>query len=939
MAGIVALLIWTALQKWEFPPIHPKQADYYNLLARGFSKGTLALDLEVPAALKTAENPWDPNKRPAGSAPADVTYFGGKFYLYFGVVPVVLLVWPFQLLTGLDLPLVYVVIVFCGGAFLFLARLWWRVLRDHFPGASLMTCLGGWGALGLAGGLLSLARRGSIWEMPIAAGQFFMAATVFAAYRALRARRPRRWLVAAGIGLGLAVGSRPTLAVAGAGMIVLVLAVARSEAAGLGWRLWWRRVVVAALTAGVPLGLLVAALLAYNFARFGKPFEFGLNYQLTAAYEAKAQHFSLSYIPYNWPMYFWHAPQWGRDFPFVHAVLAPPTQPQGYYGYEYVYGALKMSPLLWFGVLLPLGWATRRRDGRLVAFIGFLAVVTVALTTVLLCFNTAAARYMADFLPWWIFLGLLGWALLEARWAARSRWRLFVAPIFAASVGFTVLAAFFASVELHGVFRFINPTGYAAVARVFNRPVGWIDRMVGREMGPVEFELEFADRLTEAYEPLLTTGVSYEASYAFIRYTAPDRLRFGFSQAGKLTVMSEEMPFAPKQTMHLRIETGALYPTREHPRLAGMSEVGLAALKDWVVLRVNGRTVIEDYFPVNDASPGTVQIGTDRAAGRQFSGRISGVRRTGLQTPSSNQATGGDVVLTTKFPKPSSGGPQPLLMVGRTGNADFLSLRASGERAIVLGYESWSAGYWESPALPIAEDRVGDLRLRVGSLLDLDDRSPLGVLRGTVAVWLEGKPMWWRSTVVPVNGPTRFELGQNSIGSTAVSRRYDGRVTSWARLPAPQPWRPGPFAGVELVLGGRGEGTEPLLATGGSGRADTLAVRWLPGARAQLVYDHWGHGAFASEEFAWPSGQARRVRLELPALVQLDGAETRAESQGNLKVTVDGRVVWERMVPFHVARSGETALARNLAGSSVAGEKLSAVVLEIEQGPPANGRR
>ena len=939
ISAVIALLAWTALQKWEFPSARDKQGDYYNLLAHGFAKGSLALDLEVPAALKTAENPWDSTKRPPGSAPADVTYFGGKFYLYFGVVPVVLLIWPFQLLTGLDLPLVYVVIAFCVGSYLWLARLWGRLLRDYFPGASMVTRLGGLAVLGIAGGLLSLARRASIWEMPIAAGQCFMAATVFAAYQALQVGRPRRWLVATGIFLGLAVGSRPTLAVAGAGMVVLVLAVARAESAGLGWRIWWRRVVVSALTAGVPLGLLVGALLAYNYARFGDPLEFGLNYQLTAGYEAKAQHFSLSYIHYNWLMYFWNSPQWGRDFPFVHAVLAPPTQPQGYYGYEYVYGALKMSPLLWFGWGLARGWSTRRRAGRLAAFLGFLGALTLALTAVLLCFNTAAARYTADFLPWWIFVGLLGWAMLEAGLAARAWWRRGATLLFAASALFTAVAAFCASVELHGVFRFLNPSGYASVARAFNRPVGWMDRLVGREMGAVKFDVVFPDRLVEAYEPLVTTGVSYEASYVFVRYTAPDRLRFGVSQPGKPVVMSDEIAFERRRNYRVRIETGALYPTREHPVFTGLSDVAVAALKDWVVVRCDDRTLIEEYFPVNDASPGTVQIGTDRAARRSFSGRITAVRRAGLPRLNPQPETGGDVTVTTKFPSVKDGAPQPLLMVGRTGNADFLSLRPSGPRAVVLGYESWSAGFWESAPLPVAEGRVGELRLRVGSMLKIHERSPLGVLRGTVAVWLDQKPVWWRSTVIPVTGPTPVEVGENTIGSNAVTRRYEGRVTRWDRLAAPPPWRLGRFAGVDLLLGGRGGGTEPLATTGASGRADTLAVRWLAGERAQLIYDHWGHAVLVSDVFEWPDGQARRVRLEMPSFGALDGPEIGGAKRGNLKVALDERVVWALEVPFYGARSTEVVLARNTVGSSVAAEKLSAVVLEIEQGAPASGAR
>jgi hypothetical protein len=937
--AVSILLSWTALQEWRFPSCQQRQRDYYNLLAHGFSKGGLALDMEVPAALKKIENPWDAAQRPPGLAPADITYYGGKFYLYFGVVPVALLIWPFQLLMGLDLPLVYVVIVFCVGAYLWLARLWWAVLRDHFPRASGVTRVGGLAVLGIAGGLLSLARRGSIWEMPIAAGQFFMAATVYSAYRAIHSAHPGRWLMAAGALLGLAVGSRPTLVVAGGGMVVLVLVVAWAEAAGAGWGRWGRRIVARALTAGAPLALIVVGLFYYNYARFGNPLEFGLNYQLTAGYEAKAQHFSFGFIHYNWLMYFWNSPQWGRDFPFVHAVNVPFAAPTGYYGYEYVYGALKISPVLWFGLVLPVWLLARTGGGRRAAFIGFLAALLVALTGVLLCFNTAAARYTADFLPWWLLAGLLGWATLEAGLHRRAGLRRLATGVFAMSALFTSVVAFCAGVELHGVFRFLNPTGYVAVARLFNQPVAWIDDVIGRPAGPLAVDIVFAEHPAAAYEPIVTTGVSYEASRIFVQYRGPGRLQFGFTQSGKPNVMSDEFTYEPRRKYRLRIESGAFYPTREHPVFTGASDADVSALKDWVSLRMDEKLLVEARFVVTDASPGSLQVGTDKVMGIRFSGSISNPKQMGLPKLIRQKSSGGDVVVTTTFPKTFEGGPQPLLMAGRTGNADFISLRQVDAKNVVFGYESWGAGFWEGAPVSIGAARVGSLRLRLGSMLELDRRSQLGVLRDSVAVWLDGRPVWWRSTLVPVAQPVTIEVGENSIQSTAIARRYEGRITHWERLPAPPSWRRGPFEEVELILGGRGEGTEPLAATGAAGRADTLAIEWRAGQRARLIYDHWGHDLLMSAEIPWPSETAHLLKIELPAFAHLDGAVVGEAKTGKLKVWMDDRLVWETEARCFVARSEELVFAKNEAGSSVVGEKLRAVVLDIVQGAPLDPRR
>ncbi|HVZ65804.1 MAG TPA: GtrA family protein [Lacunisphaera sp.] len=930
---VVLLLMWTALQSWRFPAIGEKQRDYYNLLAHGFSKGSVAVDLPVSAEMLQAKDPWDPAHRPP--SPADITYYGGKYYLYFGVVPAVLLFWPFQLLTGHDLPLVYAVMAFCLGAFLLLARLWRRVLHDYFPAAGLVTRVGGVALLGLCGGLLSLARRGNVWEMPIAAGQCFMAAMMFAAYRALHAERPTRWLLLAGGCFGLALGSRPNLLAAAGGLVILVLAVARPPAGpGRGCE-WVRRSMRAGLAAGAPLAVIVAGLLAYNYARFGRVLEFGLNYQLTGAYEAKARHFSFSYAPYNWLLYFWRAPQWGRDFPFVHPVAVRWPQPAGYYGYEFLYGALVISPVIWLGVLLPgLAAAGRLPRGRLAAFVGILGAAAIGLTGLLLCFNTAAARYTADFLPWWVLLGVLGWATAESALQGRHIIRWLATGLFGLAAAYSLVVAYCASVELHGIFKFLNPAGYARVARIFERPVALWDRWQGRPMGAAEFELTFLERPPAAYEPLLTTGVAYEADRVFIQYAGPTTMRIGVVHGGQPPVLSDEMPFEPRRNYRVHIESGALYPPREHPYFAGWSPIDVAAVKDWVAVRLDDRVVLETYFPTTDASPGTVQIGTDTDLGWRFSGSIRAARQLGLPPRPVHAAGGGDVVLTLRLPA-GSDRPEPLLVAGRTGNADMLTIRPQGERMFNIGYESWSQGFWESAPVAVPAGGRAEIRLRLGSILELDERSPLEALRRCVAAWVDGRLVWWRRTALPLPAGAAVAIGCNDIGSSVGTSEFKGRVDAWRREPAPPAWRPGPFPGLDLLIGGRGEGIEPLAATGAAGHADTIAIEWLSGDRARLIYDHWGEAARASAAFPWPDDRPHRVRLEAPGFAHLDERETRAIRTGRLHAWVDDHSIWSEDVPFFVARAGDTAVGRNRAGSSVARDRLEAVLIDIKQVPPA----
>jgi len=927
LAGALAIA-WTSLGSWSFPAIGPPQRDYYNLLVAGFRKGSLALDLAVPEALRQAENPWDPARRPPNLGFQDISYNRGRFYSYFGVVPTVVLYWPFRAVTGHDLPQVLGTLGFSLGAFLLAAGLWLRLLRDHFPRAGLATELGGVLALGLAGGQWVLARRVSIWEPSIAAGHFFVLCLLASGYLAGSSRRPGPWLAAAGLALGLAVGSRPPLAVAVIGLLGFVIAFGlRARPAGTGPA--WRPIRRAALAAGLPLAAVLAGLLAYNQARFGSPWEFGLNYQLTSVYEAKARHFSLSFAPFNFFAYFLAAPQWGRYFPFVHPI-APRTMPAGYYGYEYVYGALVVCPVLWWAAALP--FLIRRGAPAVRSFAVIVAGIAGATTAVLLCFNTAAARYETDFLPWWVWLALLGWALVEdalSTGAARAVLR----GALAAGAAVSCLAAGCASAELHEILAFENPAAYRRLARIFNTPVACWERLQGYRGGGLSMDLAFADHPRGSVEPLVVTGVEYQKDYVFLYYQSDRVVRFCYSHAGAAAVSSLDVTFLPGRAYPVRVEFGALFPPEAHPVFDGWDQVQVAAVKRWVTVEFDGKVVLSEPAVANDASPGTVKVGQDPAGayGRRFSGRITEVRRLDWSKPEVDLRGAGDLDLALALPSRQDPGNQPLMEAGRPGRADIMGLRRIDAGHVGFLYESWGDGLWQSDPVAIAPDGIESFRLRLGPLLAIPDESPLAILGKSVVVWRRDSPVWWTHTAIPLDQQPPLYLLANTIGSSAMGPAFQGRLLSAHRSPLHQDWHPGPFRTLELELGGRGRATEPLVATGGEGHGDMLGIEWLQEGRARFIYDHWGGELQASPPLPWPATGLHRLRLELPSFRSLDGRHPSGEARGRLLVDVDGTTRWDASVLVSPATSASVAIGRNLVHFSSTYPELTCAVLSIGQ--------
>ena len=354
LAGVCALIGWfygwTARPEgvsWNFGQ---RQTDYYNLLVDGFLDGHLYMKVEVPAVLLTLADPYNPATRPPGIALHDASMYQGRYYIYFGAAPVVTLLLPFRVLTGgVALPLPAAVLVFTYAGFLVSAGILLGMRRRYFPEAGPGMVMIWVVALGTASMGPLLVLRGSIWELPMSSGYFYVMVALGCVWRAVHAeRRALGWMAGAGLSLGLAVASRPTYLFASGLLVVPVL--------WQGWRVRaegrarWRKVATWALAGAVPLGAVGLAMAWYNFARFGSPTEFGVAYQFSGIFEAETQHFRWTYLPLNLQMYWTQAAEWTRYFPFFHHGETPAI-PAGHLGFDDLYGVAINVPLVWLARL------------------------------------------------------------------------------------------------------------------------------------------------------------------------------------------------------------------------------------------------------------------------------------------------------------------------------------------------------------------------------------------------------------------------------------------------------------------------------------------------------------------------------------------------------------------------------------------------------------
>jgi tetratricopeptide (TPR) repeat protein len=376
----------------------------YNLLVEGFQRGQLSLAKDVPAGLRQLPDPYDPAANAVYRAIPygldDLSYYGGKLYLYFGAVPALLLFWPWSALTGDYLFQRTAVALFCSLGFLASLGLLHGLRRRYFPGAGLVVTGALAAALALASSAPILLQKADVWEVPIACGYALTMLALGAVWQAWHDEvRRGRWLLAASLAMGLAVGSRPSLLFGGAILLVPVIG-PRGPSSRPGRLL---------LCAAGPLVACGLGFLLYNHLRFSGWLDFGEGYQLGLYRQDNARHFSPSYLGFNFWVYFLQPAAWTGHFPFVGALANLPA-PEGHAAIEDPFGVLTNIPILLWALAAPLAW--RGREGGSRAALRRFALAAALLfggSALLLClFYGNCSRYEMDFLPALALLAVLG---------------------------------------------------------------------------------------------------------------------------------------------------------------------------------------------------------------------------------------------------------------------------------------------------------------------------------------------------------------------------------------------------------------------------------------------------------------------------------------------------------------------------------------------------
>lgn len=372
--------------KWE----HHFQ---YENLAKSLTEGHFYLDEEPLQKLKDMENPYDSNLRSAQDVPFvwDQAYYNGKYYVYFGIVPVLAFYLPYYLVTGAGFPTVLGIIIceiaLAFGILFLLDSLFRRYFKKVTLGVFLLMDI----LVFLGCGSLIITKEPTFYGLPVIMG---LALVVWGLYfwNSAVEKADIRWkrIFLGSCCMALTAGCRPQMLLACFTGLFLI--------APQVYGFFKEKKEKSMIKLGgclLPFAVVAGFLMYYNFARFGSPFDFGANYNLTTNDMTK-RGFRLDRLPLGIYTFLFQPPSFTTLFPFMQKVDIS-TLYQGITIHEGMYGGLLMlNPFLW-AVVLMKGVTKSFKNKKLLGFTVSSLVCGVVIVIADIEMAGILMRYMCDF--------------------------------------------------------------------------------------------------------------------------------------------------------------------------------------------------------------------------------------------------------------------------------------------------------------------------------------------------------------------------------------------------------------------------------------------------------------------------------------------------------------------------------------------------------------
>jgi hypothetical protein len=409
IACVISIYAVFALPNIYLTGFNKAPETHYQYLTDGFLSGQLSLTLAPTTALLNLADAYDPTQNDKLRY-QDASLYHGKYYLYFGPLPVLAFYLPFKLITDLYPPDALCILFFISIGFIANFLLLIQIRNRYFQNISELQLYFIGLLVGLANNAPTLLIEPRVYETAIASSYCAMSIAFIYLYKTLT-EKPKAINV-------IIFSTCISLAVAGRAHFILVCLLLTPLLAFYFLKYAPKNQLKHLfLSLLAPTFCVGVALAAYNYLRFDSFMEFGRTYQLGMD---NFMHFKMAAgdayhrIPLQIYYYFIqpffiqspHAiPHW--LLPFIRGTT-----------YEFTVGIMTTTPLVILMFVMPVLYKMHMKNNHLAPkslwwFLALATLTPVIVLLFLLLIAYTAQRYESDFLPYLMIAAVINLWLLQ----------------------------------------------------------------------------------------------------------------------------------------------------------------------------------------------------------------------------------------------------------------------------------------------------------------------------------------------------------------------------------------------------------------------------------------------------------------------------------------------------------------------------------------------
>lgn len=428
----------------------------YAELAHSFQKGKTYLDIPISEKLLSLKNPYDNSERTKEGLIInedyewDTAYYNGKYYVYFGVLPVITAYLPYNIITNKDLQnhnLCYIVgILTIISSIYLIYQITKRWFKTTSIGMFLLTC----NLFLNASGLLLIFKCHDLYSVPILYGLLLSTSGLglwISSYNIKNHKHNLLKLTFGSLLLALTSTCRPQFLITTFLIFPLFFSYFFKEGK------WDKRKITELICLLLPYIIVAIPLMFYNYVRFSSPFDFGANYNLTTN-DMRQRGFKIDRIPTGIFYYLFSIPIVSPIFPFLE-IQSVRTTYLGATISEGMIGGFLTGNIITYLCFISYKIKNQFPDKK----VYYLSVLTILFAFLLVILDTEMSgilpRYYTDFS--WLFLisTILVIFTLNKKYSKSNTYTSIILLLITLSCVYNIL---FAIVEETQIFAQINPT-------------------------------------------------------------------------------------------------------------------------------------------------------------------------------------------------------------------------------------------------------------------------------------------------------------------------------------------------------------------------------------------------------------------------------------------------------------------------------------------------